>query len=92
VLGGEERGRLPAAAVAAWVSVVAASAAMALELGLSGTTDLALALAAMVGIHALIGIGEALVTVAALAFVRAVRPDLLTLRDARPADAQPMAA
>ncbi|MBP1704526.1 MAG: energy-coupling factor transporter permease [Chloroflexi bacterium] len=85
LLGGEERGRLPAAAVAAWVSVVAAAAAMALELGLSGTTDLALALTAMVGIYALIGIGEALVTVAALAFVRLVRPDLLRLRDLRPA-------
>jgi cobalt/nickel transport system permease protein len=87
LLGGEERGRLPAAAVAAWVSVVAAAAAMALELGLSGTTDLALALTAMVGIHALIGIGEALVTVAALAFVKAVRPDLLKLRDLHPAAA-----
>jgi len=87
LLGGEERGRLPAAGIAAWVSVVAAAVAMALELGLSGTTDLAVALTTMIGIHALIGIGEALVTVAALAFVRVVRPDLLTLRDARPAAA-----
>jgi cobalt/nickel transport system permease protein len=85
LLGGEERGRLPAAAVAAWVSVVAAAAAMAVELGLSGTTDLVIAMTAMVGIHALIGIGEALVTVAALAFVKVVRPDLLRLRDLRPA-------
>jgi cobalt/nickel transport system permease protein len=87
LLGGEERGRLPAAAVAAWLSVVAAAVAMALELGLSGTTDLVIALTAMVGIHALIGIGEALVTVAALAFVKVVRPDLLRLRDMRPATA-----
>jgi cobalt/nickel transport system permease protein len=32
---------------------------------------------AMLGVHALIGIGEALITLAALAFVRAVRPSLL---------------
>ena len=87
VLGGEDRGRLPAAAIAAWVSVVVAAIAMSLELGLSGTTDLAVALTAMVGIHLLIGIGEALVTVAALAFVRIVRPDLLRLRHLRPATA-----
>jgi len=87
VLGGEERGRLPAAAVAAWASVVVGSACMAVELGISGTTDLAVALTAMVGIHTLIGIGEALVTVAALAFVRVVRPDLLRLRNLRPAGA-----
>jgi cobalt/nickel transport system permease protein len=41
----------------------------------------------MVGIHILIGIGEALVTMATLAFVRVSRPDLLALRDARAASA-----
>ncbi len=83
MLGGEERARIPAAGIAAWLAMVAGAAAMAVQLGASGTTDLAVALAAMVGIHALIGIGEALVTMAALAFVRVSRPDLLTLRDAR---------
>jgi cobalt/nickel transport system permease protein len=87
LFGGEARGQIPAAGIAAWLSVVAGSAMMALELGISGTTSLALALAAMVGIHVLIGIGEALVTMAALAFVRATRPDLLKLRDARMAPA-----
>jgi cobalt/nickel transport system permease protein len=87
MFGGEARGQIPAAGIAAWLSVVAGSAMMALELGISGTTSLALALAAMVGLHVLIGIGEALVTMAALAFVRATRPDLLKLRDARLAPA-----
>jgi cobalt/nickel transport system permease protein len=32
---------------------------------------------AMLGVHAIIGLGEALVTVAALAFITQVRPDLL---------------
>lgn len=82
LLGGEERGRLPAAGVAAWASVVAASVAMALQLGASDVVPLELALPAMVGVHALIGIGEALITVAALAFIGVTRADLFRLRDA----------
>jgi cobalt/nickel transport system permease protein len=80
VLGGEERARLPAAAIAAWVSVMAGALAMTIELAISGTTPPAIALPAMLGTHALIGIGEALITVAALAFMRVTRPDLLKLR------------
>jgi cobalt/nickel transport system permease protein len=87
VFGGEQRGGIPAAGIAAWLSVVAGASAMAIELGLSGTTDVVVALAAMAGIHVLIGIGEALVTMAALTFVRVSRPDLLKLRDARMAPA-----
>ena len=82
LFGGEQRGRLPAAAIAAWVSVVAGALAMTVELAVSGTTPLAIALPAMLGTHVLIGIGEALITVAALAFIAATRPDLLRLRDA----------
>ena len=87
VLGGERRARIPAAGVAAWLSVVLGAVAMALELGISGTTDLLVALAAMIGFHVFIGIGEALVTMAALAFVQVTRPDLFGLRDARAAAA-----
>ena len=82
ILGGEERGRLPAAAFAAWASVVGGSVAMALQLGASEVVPLGLALPAMVGVHALIGIGEALITVAALAFIGMTRADLFRLRDA----------
>ena len=81
-LGGEERGRLPAAAVAAWASVVAGAVAMSLQLGASDVVPLSLALPAMVGVHAVIGIGEALITVAALAFIGSTRADLFRLRDA----------
>ena len=87
LLGGEQRARIPAAAVAAWVSVVAGAVCMALELAVSGTTPLQIALPAMVGVHVLIGIGEALITAAALAFIAATRADLLGLRDARTARA-----
>ena len=92
LLGGEQRGRLPAAAVAAWLSVVAGSTTMTLQLVASGTTPIELALPAMIGVHALIGIGEALITVGALSFIAATRADLLRLRDARPAVATERAA
>jgi cobalt/nickel transport system permease protein len=54
---------------------------MTIELVASGTTPLEVTMPAMLGVHAVIGVGEALITVAALAFIHAVRPDLLTLRD-----------
>jgi len=82
LLGGEERGRLPAAAVAAWCSVVAGAIAMTLQLAASGIVPIEIALPAMVGVHALIGIGEAFITVAALGFIGATRADLFRLRDA----------
>jgi cobalt/nickel transport system permease protein len=84
VLGGEDRARLPAAAIAAWSALVLASLAVSIELALSGTVALEVALPAMVGIHALIGIGEALITVAALAFIQVARKDLFMLRDSSP--------
>jgi len=63
--------------VAAWLSIEIAALAVALELSISGTAPANLAIPAMAGIHALIGIGEGLITVGALAFVYAVRPDFL---------------
>ena len=67
---------------AAWLSVVLASLVAALELAISGASPWGVVLPAMLGVHALIGIGEGLITVAVLAFLRATRPDLLTLRQA----------
>jgi cobalt/nickel transport system permease protein len=80
LLGGEERGRLPAAAVAAWSVVVIGATTMAIELAISGTSPLAVALPVMSGVHVVIGVGEAVITVAALSLIRSVRPDLLRLR------------
>ncbi len=65
--------------VAAWLSVVASAASTALLLGMSGTTPLAIALPTMIGVHMLIGIGEALITVFALSFIRTARPALLQM-------------
>lgn len=80
MLGGEGRARLPAAAIAAWCSVFGAAMLASLQLWVSDTASLGVALGAMAGWHALIGIGEALITVAAISFIGNARPDLLRLR------------
>ena len=69
--------------LAAWLSIVAASLACALELAASGTSPANVAIPAMAGIHILIGIGEALITVGALAFLYSARPDLIRAGDRR---------
>lgn len=79
-LGGEERGRTPSAAIAAWCSVVTGATAITIELVTSGTVPLEIAGPAMIGIHTLIGIGEAAITVAALLFIQLTRADLLRVR------------
>jgi cobalt/nickel transport system permease protein len=92
LFGGEDRGRIPAAAIAGWISVVAGATMMSLELVASGTSPIQVVLPAMVGVHVFIGIGEALVTGAAIAFIHATRPDLLDLRPDRAARKQAAAA
>jgi cobalt/nickel transport system permease protein len=62
---------------AAWVSVMASALITALQLALSGASPANIALPAMAGVHALIGIGEGLITVGALSFLAAARRDLL---------------
>jgi len=63
--------------VAAWLSVMAGALATAFQLWLSGTSNLQTVVIAMLSVHALIGIGETLITVAALSFIMRTRPDLL---------------
>ncbi len=62
--------------VAAWISILLAALACALELAFSRTVPLALAVPAMAGVHALIGIGEGLITVLVVSTVLKMRPDL----------------
>jgi len=69
--------RLIVAGAAAWLSVMVAALVTGLLLAFSGAASLGVVLPAMLGVHALIGIGEALITVAALGFIRATRPSLL---------------
>lgn len=72
------RARLTASAAAAWLSILSAAFVTALMLGLSGTSSLRIAITAMLGVHAFIGVGEALITGAALSFIMRTRPGLLT--------------
>jgi cobalt/nickel transport system permease protein len=71
---------LGATAVASWLAVMLGALATSVELGLSDTIPLSTVLPAMLGVHSLIGIGEAVITVAAVSAVLATRPDLLFIR------------
>ena len=82
LLGQRPRLNLASAFVAAWSSVFVASLACAIQLGLSGSSPIQIALPTMGGIHALIGVGEGLITVAVLAFITATRRDLVESRPA----------
>ncbi|MGW2018167.1 energy-coupling factor ABC transporter permease [Streptomyces sp. NPDC001927] len=65
--------------VAALVSVPASAAAFTLVYAIGGTTQVPLGkvLTAMVGVHTLIGVGEAAITMLTVGAVIAVRPDLV---------------
>ncbi|HET6313982.1 MAG TPA: energy-coupling factor ABC transporter permease, partial [Chloroflexia bacterium] len=78
--------------VTAWLSIFVTALGVGLQLAASGTARADLAIPAMGGIHALIGIGEGLITAGALAFVSATRPDLLKLGEARPAGGRAIVA
>ena len=56
--------------LAAWLSVMAASTVTALELGISGTAPLGVTLPAMTFMHALIGVGEGIITAVVVMFVK----------------------
>lgn len=71
------RTQLLAVSGAAWLSVVGAALLTALLLGFSGTSSFRIAVPALLGVHAFIGVGEALITAAALSFIMRARPQLL---------------
>lgn len=75
-------GRLIGVFVGAWLSLVVTAAFAAVELAVSGTSPLSFAFPAMVGVHAMIGIGEGLLSAFALGFILATRPDLITGEEA----------
>ncbi|MEU6801811.1 energy-coupling factor ABC transporter permease [Streptomyces neyagawaensis] len=79
VLPRKRRSVTVSAFVAALLSVPAAAVAFTFVYAVGGTTDVPLGsvLTAMVGVHTLIGIGEAAITAATVGAVIAVRPDLV---------------
>lgn len=68
-----------ATAIASWLSVVAASVVFTAEyaIGGSGGVPMSTVFGAMVGVHALIGIGEGLISGLVVSAVLASRPDLV---------------
>jgi cobalt/nickel transport system permease protein len=79
-----------------WLAVIVGAAATSVELAASDTVPLATSLPAMLGVHTLIGIGEAVITVTAVSAVLMARPDLAALapaalrRPIAPPQAQPV--
>ncbi|MFN2221250.1 MAG: energy-coupling factor ABC transporter permease [Candidatus Promineifilaceae bacterium] len=76
-LSSERTGLIVGGAAGAWLSVMAAAMATSLELAASGTAPLNIVLPAMLTVHALIGAGEAIITVGALLLIYSTRPDLM---------------
>jgi cobalt/nickel transport system permease protein len=97
VLPRTRTGLLAAAGVAAFLSVPAAALSFVVLFEIGGTVDIPLGTvaAAMTGVHLLIGLGEAAITVAVVGAVLAVRPDLVhgaaRLRSATPLAGRPTA-
>ncbi|MFE2879184.1 energy-coupling factor ABC transporter permease [Streptomyces roseus] len=79
LLPGTRRSVTVAAFAGALLSVPGAAVMFTLLYALGGTTDVPLGkvFTAMVGVHVLIGIGEAVITAATVGAVLAVRPDLV---------------
>ncbi|MFC1878944.1 energy-coupling factor ABC transporter permease [Chloroflexota bacterium] len=77
LLGDKPWGIFTSGFSAAWFSIMITALAVALQLALSGTSPANIAIPAMAGIHALIGIGEGLITLGALVMMNSARPDLV---------------
>jgi cobalt/nickel transport system permease protein len=72
------------AAAASWLSIMLGASAIAMELAVSGTSPIGVALPAMAAVHALLGVAEALITIGALAFLLSTRRDLLNIGKTAP--------
>lgn len=72
-------GVLVGALAGGWASVVVSSIGFAIQYAIGGVggVDPGLVFQSMIGVHALIGIGEGLITAAAVGAVLAARPDLV---------------
>ncbi|XUX00402.1 MAG: energy-coupling factor ABC transporter permease [Dehalogenimonas sp.] len=79
ILPDSRRSKLAGAMIAGWFSVMLAALAAAFELASSGASPFEVVGPAMLGIHALIGIGEGLITTLVLSAVVASRADVLQM-------------
>ena len=69
--------RVAASFAAAWFSVEIGAIATAVELAVSGTSPLMIGLPAMAGVHALIGVGEGVITSGAVSLLQTSRSEVL---------------
>ncbi len=86
-----KRFKMPGIAVAAWASVFLGATACAIELAISHTIDPSygidgiIALPAMMGLHSVIGVGEAIITTGVIAFLIKVAPEAMSMgRESEP--------
>lgn len=84
IAGGTKAVQIAAAFAAAWISVEVGAIATAIELAVSGTSPLAIGLTAMAGVHALIGLGEGVITSGAVALLQVSRPEVLGMGEQAP--------
>lgn len=78
MFGGASKARLMVGGFAAgWLSIMVAATVCGIELWLSGMAQASAIFPALLGVHALIGIGEGVITAGLLGLVSSARPDLL---------------
>ena len=87
---GKTWGIFAGSVAAAWLSIFTASLSCAIMLALSGTSPANIAIPAMGAIHALIGVGEGLITLGAVSFLYATRKDLFDLAPESTTSARPI--
>jgi cobalt/nickel transport system permease protein len=87
MLGEGRNSILVAGAVGGWLSMMVGAVATGVELGISGTSPIGVAVPAMAIVHALLGIIEAVITTAVLTFLYSTRRDLLEIGENAPAQA-----
>ncbi len=85
IFGESRNSMLIAGAVGGWLSMMIGASAAGIELAISGTSPLNVALPAMAIVHAVLGIIEAVITVGALTFIYSTRRDLLAIGESAPA-------
>lgn len=83
-IGSSTPARVAASFAAAWLSVEVGALSTAIELALSNTSPLAIGLPAMVGVHAVIGIGEGLITSGAVRILQLSRPEVFEVGESAP--------
>jgi cobalt/nickel transport system permease protein len=83
-IGPSTSARVAASFAAAWLSMEVGAIATAIELALSNTSPLSVTLPTMVAVHAVIGLGEGLITSGAVRLLQVARPELFETGERTP--------